>query len=58
LAAKALFNKGLKYYAEKGYERCSVDFESTNPEATHFWMNYFEPVCISVMRLTEAQETF
>jgi ribosomal protein S18 acetylase RimI-like enzyme len=56
-AAPAMVEAGLRYYAAKGYERCSVDFESTNPEASHFWMKYFEPVCISVMRLHEAQDT-
>ena len=52
-AAPAMLEAGLRYYAEKGYERCSVDFESINPEASYFWMKYFEPVCISLMRLAE-----
>jgi GNAT superfamily N-acetyltransferase len=53
-AATAMLEAGLQYYVEKGYERCSVDFESINPEASHFWMNFFEPVCISLMRIAEA----
>ncbi len=52
--APAMLVAGLRYYAKKGYERCSVDFESINPEASYFWMKYFEPVCISLMRLAEA----
>jgi GNAT superfamily N-acetyltransferase len=54
--APALLEAGLQYYAEKGFNRCSVDFESTNPEASHFWLKYFDPVCISVMRILESKE--
>lgn len=42
-----------KYYGALGFNCCSVDFESINPEAAHFWMKYFEPVCISVNRNPE-----
>lgn len=52
-AALALLNAGLAYYAEQGIERCSVDFESFNPEAAAFWMKVFQPVCYSVIRVPE-----
>jgi hypothetical protein len=32
---------------------CAVNFESFNPEAATFWMRYFEPVGLSVMRVPE-----
>lgn len=52
-AAACMLEAGVKYYQAMGYERCSVDFESINPEASLFWMKYFEPVCISVNRQPE-----
>ena len=52
-AAAGMLEAGLRYYGAMGYERCSVDFESINPEASLFWMKYFEPVCISVNRQPE-----
>lgn len=53
-SAAALLDAALRYYGERGFERCSVDFESFNPEAANFWMKYFEPVCFSLMRHPEA----
>ncbi|MBN1371037.1 MAG: GNAT family N-acetyltransferase [Anaerolineaceae bacterium] len=53
-AAPALLDAALRDYAAKGYRRCSVDFESFNPEAAVFWMKYFQPVCYSLMRVPEA----
>ncbi|RPI86384.1 MAG: GNAT family N-acetyltransferase [Chloroflexi bacterium] len=52
-AAPALLNASLQEYRQKGYTRCSVDFESFNPEAAGFWTKYFQPVCYSVMRNPE-----
>ncbi len=52
-AAPALLDAALRDYAARGYGRCSVDFESFNPEAAAFWMRYFHPVCYSVMRAPE-----
>jgi hypothetical protein len=40
-------------YGGRGFTRCAVDFESFNPEAAVFWMKYFTPVCLSVMRVPE-----
>jgi len=52
-AAPALLNAALRDYAARGYNCCAVDFESLNPEAAAFWMKYFEPVCLSVIRVPE-----
>jgi ribosomal protein S18 acetylase RimI-like enzyme len=52
--AAALLDAGLQHYGGRGFERCSVDFESVNPEAVNFWMKYFEPVSFSLMRHPEA----
>ncbi len=52
-AAVALLNAAFADYARQGIDRCSVDFESTNPEAAVFWMKHFDPVCLSVMRVPE-----
>lgn len=51
--AAALLDAALRDYADRGFARCSVDFESFNPEAAVFWMKYFEPVCLSVLRVPE-----
>jgi GNAT superfamily N-acetyltransferase len=53
-SAAVLLDAALRYYSERGFERCSVDFESFNPEAANFWMKYFEPVCFSLVRHPEA----
>lgn len=53
-AAVALLDSALVEYAARGFERCSVDFESFNPEAYNFWPRYFQPVCYSVVRVPEA----
>ena len=52
--ASAILDAALQYYAGLGFEHCSVDFESFNPEAAGFWMKYFEPVCLSVVRVPES----
>jgi GNAT superfamily N-acetyltransferase len=52
-AAPAMLEAALQNYRELGYERCSVDFESINPEARIFWQKYFQTVCISVNRHPE-----
>jgi GNAT superfamily N-acetyltransferase len=53
-SAPALLDAALHYDSERGFERCSVDFESFNPEAPNFWMKYFELVCFSLIRHPEA----
>ncbi len=52
-AAAALLDLALREHAARGFERCSVDFESFNPEAAGFWLRYFEPVCYSLLRVPE-----
>ena len=52
-AAPALLDAALRGFAEAGLQRCSVDFETFNPQASTFWMKYFTPVCLSVMRVPE-----
>jgi GNAT superfamily N-acetyltransferase len=54
-AATAVLNAALRDYAGRGFRRCSVDFESFNPEAVSFWLRFFEPVCFSVLRVPERQ---
>jgi GNAT superfamily N-acetyltransferase len=53
-ASSTMLEAGLRYYRDRGYNSCSVDFESFNPKASSFWKRYFEPVCYSVMRHLEA----
>lgn len=52
-AAASMIDAALAHYAAQGFTRCSVDFESFNPEAASFWTRYFEPVCFSVLRVPE-----
>lgn len=53
-AAGALLDAALRHYQAEDRTRCSVDFESFNPHALSFWMRYFTPVCLSVLRHPEA----
>ena len=48
--AVALLNEMLVDAADHGGKRCSVDFETANVEARHFWLTHFTPVCYSVIR--------
>lgn len=51
--ATALLDAAQRDYAAQGFTCCVVDFESFNPEAASFWMRYFEPVTLSVIRVPE-----
>jgi GNAT superfamily N-acetyltransferase len=53
-AAVAMLNTTLRDCADRGLTCCAVNFESFNPEAAAFWMKYFKPVGLSVMRVPEA----
>jgi len=53
--AAAILDAVLRDYANRGFKRCSVDFESFNPEAASFWLKYFDPVCFSLLRVPERQ---
>jgi GNAT superfamily N-acetyltransferase len=48
--ATALLNPALEWARRAGYERCAVDFESANIEATRFWLRHFKPICYSMIR--------
>lgn len=48
--ATALLDRSLEWARAEGYERCAVDFEPMNIQASRFWPRYFEPVCYSLMR--------
>lgn len=52
-AAAGMLDAALRDYAGRGFTACAVDFESFNPEAAGFWPRYFEPVCLSLMRVPE-----
>jgi GNAT superfamily N-acetyltransferase len=52
-ATPALLDAAIHSYRARGFERCSVDFESFNPEAASFWPKYFDPVCLSLIRVPE-----
>jgi GNAT superfamily N-acetyltransferase len=49
-----LLETALADYSAHGYVRCSVDFESFNPDGAAFWTKTFTPVCHSVTRRPEA----
>lgn len=52
--AQIILSSALQDYARAGFQRCSVDFESFNPEAATFWMRHFKPVCYSLIRVPES----
>jgi len=49
----ALLDAALIDFSTRGYQRCAVDFESINPEASAFWMTHFKAVCYSLLRVPE-----
>ena len=51
--AVALLDAALRDYQSRGYKYCAVTFEFFNPEAASFWPCYFEPVCLSALRVPE-----
>ncbi len=53
-AAAALLDAALCHYQARSFTCCALNFESFNPEATAFWLNYFEPVCYSLLRVPES----
>jgi GNAT superfamily N-acetyltransferase len=48
--ATALLDHALKSARVSGYERCAVSFEPMNLIGKRFWLKYFKPVCLSVVR--------
>lgn len=53
-AAPAMLEAALRHYESLGFTCCALNFESFNPEASAFWLNYFAPVCYSLLRVPEA----
>ena len=51
--ASAILDAALQDYAAKGYQHCTLDFESVNPQASAFWLRYFQPAAYSLMRVPE-----
>jgi GNAT superfamily N-acetyltransferase len=49
--ARALLNHGIAWARECGFKRCGVDWESSNIEASAFWLRHFRPVCLSLRRV-------
>jgi GNAT superfamily N-acetyltransferase len=54
-AAPALLDAALRDYQSRSFTRCTVNFESFNPEAAMFWMRYFSPVAWSLVRVPEGR---
>ena len=52
-ASSAMLQAALQHHARLGKTCCAVDFEAFNPDAATFWMRYFQPVCLSLMRCPE-----
>jgi len=52
-ASSAMLQAALQHHAHLGKTCCSVDFEAFNPDAAAFWMRYFQPACLSLMRCPE-----
>ena len=48
--ATALLDRALAWARAEGYVRCSVDFETANIPASHFWLRHFAPICHSLGR--------
>ncbi len=51
--ASALLDAALGDYATLGFTRCSVDFESFNPQAAALWPRYFHLVTLTAIRVLE-----
>lgn len=48
--ATALLAKALAWARNAGYERCAVDHEAANAEASRFWARHFTPAAYSLLR--------
>jgi GNAT superfamily N-acetyltransferase len=51
--ASALLAHALDFARLSGYQRCAVPFEPMNPLGTRFWLEYFKPVCFSILRIVD-----
>ncbi len=52
-ASSAMLQAAVQHHALLGKTCCSVDFEAFNPDAAAYWMRYFQPACLSLMRCPE-----
>lgn len=48
--ASAILSRLFENALQKGYKKCSVDFESANLLASSFWHMRYKPVCYSMLR--------
>lgn len=48
--SRSLLQHAESWGYEKGFERLTVDFETANILARHFWLKHFQPVCHSLIR--------
>ena len=48
--ATALLAAAVRWAGDEGFERCAVDHESANGEASRFWARHCTPVAISMAR--------
>ena len=55
--ATALLDHALKSALASGYERCAVSFEPMNLIGTRFWLKYFKPVCLTIVRHIDERVT-
>ena len=55
--ATALLDHALESARASGYERCAVNFEPMNLLGTRFWLKYFNPVCLSMLRQIDDRVT-
>jgi ribosomal protein S18 acetylase RimI-like enzyme len=55
--ASALLDHSLKSAQDSGYVRCAVSFEPMNLIGKRFWLKYFNPVCLSVVRYIDDRLT-
>jgi GNAT superfamily N-acetyltransferase len=51
--AAALLNRVLDWAKEKGFTRCTVDFESANMPGSRFWLSHFQATSYSMARHIE-----
>ncbi|MCX7772616.1 MAG: GNAT family N-acetyltransferase [Clostridia bacterium] len=50
-----LLDEIMNWGIANGFERCSVDFEAMNQQACGFWLKYFKPVCMAMVRRLDSR---
>jgi len=51
--ATALLAHALRSAKQAGYRSCAVSFEPMNPLGKRFWLDTFQPVCLSLVRFID-----